>query len=528
MPSERVLSLIEGLLFAILLVYLVWIPLPFGSVIETAQVPLVIFPIFSGCIASVTLFARARKGQVRTVAPAFAVWTLAAVVFALVVAIQILPLPASLVRSLSPSAGTIWDGARDAARFVGVEGGFRLFRFSVAPEKTAIHLLRFLAYFGVYLTAAAVVRDRWQRITLALVLGGCALFQVVYGLNEWYAGTDSIWGWHNVKIHNRVTGTFVNPNHFAHYLGIVLPAVMYVVISQWKRRSRFGGSPAERIATFIERDFLSVGVASALVVACLGGVLVAQSRGALLSILVGVTLAIGLTRRTMMGPPAESRHEPRWLRRLKRRLPVPLLRLAGLPAFLRAGSTGLMLILIVVSLVLFIGVDRTIARFLPSPEETVTLVGRTRGIEAALGVWGRFVLVGSGLGTFDDVVLMAQDPLLDKIYTHAHNDYLEIAATTGILGFVGGIGGLLAGAWIFARRLRREVQSNRQSDRRHFRRCAAASLAVALVHATLDFNFFIPANPATLAAIMGAAVAFRLDDGGENQRSERWPGQVAG
>jgi hypothetical protein len=36
---------------------------------------------------------------------------------------------------------------------------------------------------------------------------------------------------------------------------------------------------------------------------------------------------------------------------------------------------------------------------------------------------------------------------------------------------------------------------------------ALASLTIALVHALYDFNFFIPSNPATLAAIAGAAMS---------------------
>ena len=43
--------------------------------------------------------------------------------------------------------------------------------------------------------------------------------------------------------------------------------------------------------------------------------------------------------------------------------------------------------------------------------------------------------------------------------------------------------------------------------RRAFQTAALASLTIAMVHALFDFNFFIPSNPTTLAAIAGAAVA---------------------
>ena len=43
--------------------------------------------------------------------------------------------------------------------------------------------------------------------------------------------------------------------------------------------------------------------------------------------------------------------------------------------------------------------------------------------------------------------------------------------------------------------------------RRAYQTAALLSLFVAFVHALFDFNFSIPSNPATLAAILGAAVA---------------------
>ena len=45
------------------------------------------------------------------------------------------------------------------------------------------------------------------------------------------------------------------------------------------------------------------------------------------------------------------------------------------------------------------------------------------------------------------------------------------------------------------------------SIRRAYQTAALLSITIALVHAFFDFNFFIPANPSTLAAIAGAAVA---------------------
>lgn len=163
-------------------------------------------------------------------------------------------------------------------------------------------------------------------------------------------------------------------------------------------------------------------------------------------------------------------------------------------------------IVVVVALTLFLGPERTVARFTPADTGKSTL-SRRYSMETAARIWQRFPVAGSGVGTFERVVSMEQEQDLNHIYHHAHNDYLEIAATSGTLGALVAIGTLLGG---YAALVRMTFGANRRElsfVRRAFGAAALVSLTVALVHALFDFNFYIPANPATLAAIAGAAVA---------------------
>jgi O-antigen ligase len=145
-----------------------------------------------------------------------------------------------------------------------------------------------------------------------------------------------------------------------------------------------------------------------------------------------------------------------------------------------------------------------VARFTPSEFERATLVGRRIGIEAAARIWQQFPIAGSGLGTFERVVSMEQTQDLAKIYHHAHNDYMEVAATSGTLGFMIALVELVGGYAAMVRQSRDRELSWR---RRAFQYAALASLTIAMVHSLFDFNLFIPANPATLAVILGAAAA---------------------
>jgi len=133
--------------------------------------------------------------------------------------------------------------------------------------------------------------------------------------------------------------------------------------------------------------------------------------------------------------------------------------------------------------------------------------GRHYAMSAAIGVWKRFAITGSGYGTFDHVVSMTQDHDVDRIFHHAHNDYLEIAATGGTIGLALAMV-TLAGGYVALVRLTFGAQGHEISYVRRAFQCAALlSITIALVHAFFDFNFYIPANPSTLAVIAGAAVA---------------------
>ena len=102
---------------------------------------------------------------------------------------------------------------------------------------------------------------------------------------------------------------------------------------------------------------------------------------------------------------------------------------------------------------------------------------------------------------------MEQRQDLDKIYHHAHNDYLEIAATSGTIGYLIAVVTLFGGYVALLRMTFGRSSVELSWLRRAFQAAALTSLTIAMLHALLDFNFFIPSNPATLAAIAGAAVA---------------------
>jgi hypothetical protein len=458
----------------ILFAWLAWLPLPFGSIIPRARIPLIVVPLAICAVAAVTRWL-ALRDRTHTARPtrAWMIWGSGGLLLLILCALQLVPLPPSLLAALSPESEAIWRTASRVAALAGAATS-TAHPISVDPHATAFELFRIAALLATFTSMALLVRTHARRMALATVLCAIGSFEALYGLREAAMQRYEIWGWVNRLIFNRVTGTFVNPNHFGHYVAIVLPMALFLAAFAWHVSGDDDMPLSRRLMHLLEARVLPTAFALLAAIACFAGVLLAQSRGALLALGAGLLFVAAL---------------------------LPGRRIARI-AF--AGTAGLVLLGM---MIVYLGPERTVGRFVPSELERQTFVGRRIGISAAYSLWQRFSVFGSGLGTFERVVSMEQKQDLEKIYHHAHNDYAELAATGGTLGFMIGVVSLLGGCVALVRMTFGPSSAELSWRRRAFQAAALASLAIAMVHALIDFNFYIPSNPATLAAIVGAAVA---------------------
>jgi O-antigen ligase len=121
-------------------------------------------------------------------------------------------------------------------------------------------------------------------------------------------------------------------------------------------------------------------------------------------------------------------------------------------------------------------------------------------------IWGDTVelfrsnsILGTGLGTYEDALRPFQRHLVDMTIDHAHNDYLEFGAETGLIGF-----GLLF-IPIFYLLVRMVISFLK--DHRRYRSaillgCIGSTLGL-LIHSLMDFNLQVPSNAMIFAAILG-------------------------
>jgi O-antigen ligase len=443
--------------------------MPFGSASDASQLPLIVSPLV--ICAAAALLRASNETPFRMTGPGL-IWTAGGIALAIVIAMQLVPMPPSLLRLLSPQSAAIWDRAGRLAALAGLRQP-SLYPISLDPSATSLQLFRVLAYLATFLAAMILVRDKVRRTILASVLAALAVFEALYAVNEAATGRYAVWGWKNVLIFGRATGTFVNPNHFAHYAAILLPMSLYLSAYAWHTAAPAGAVFGRRVVKLIERRFVpfSCGLLAAL--ASVAAVLVSESRGAMLAIIGGFALVGGISNPDRRGA-------------------------------LRGVLIAIAVTAVIASVILFLGRTETLSRI---EQGTVSqLGGRQAPLLGAVRIWKMFPLFGSGAGTYQDVVLMTHATSSEVLANHAHNDYAEALATTGGLGFLVSLASLLGGYGALARNAFSANGEPMSWRRRAFKAAALTSIAIAMVHALFDFSFFIPANPITLAAIAGAAV----------------------
>src|SRR5438309_9316193 len=191
---------VEVVCAALLLVYLVWVPLPFGSNVDAAFVPLVVPPLVL-CAAAALL--RARDGASLRFSRAYRTWSLAALAVLIVVAFQLVPLTPSLLGLLSPESHAIWSAAD---RVVSDAAPLRSHPITVNPAATRYELFRLIALAATFHAAALSIYTYRRRIGFAAALCTAGVFEAVDAVRAAATQHYEIGGWTNQLIFHPVRG----------------------------------------------------------------------------------------------------------------------------------------------------------------------------------------------------------------------------------------------------------------------------------------------------------------------------------
>jgi O-antigen ligase len=371
--------------------------------------------------------------------------------------IQILPLPRSVLAFLSPA----WASTQQAILAPwGLAGKY--LAISVQTQSTVNAGLRLVCYLLVFLLGFQFHRRGVPAILPAL-LAGIGLFEASYGLVQYLTGWQYIFSFAKVFYIQDATGTYINRNHFAGLLEMVLPFIVAGTLitggpdhrpNPWRRR--LASSDLRPLRAIVLLTF----VALALVFS--------RSRMGILSGLAGVLLVLILAFR-------QGRH---------RSISLILLALA-IPAIYA----------------LWIGIAPVTDRY--------ELLGHPHALESdrlplwrdALSLIRDHPWTGVGLGTYNWASPSYQTAHFEWRVDYAHNDYLQFAAELGLpLAIL-----MFAGLWVLVGRTARLALILPKTEDRVLAAGCAGAMAALLVHSLADFNLQIPANATLFAWIAGVS-----------------------
>jgi O-antigen ligase len=439
------------------LVLIAWIPLPFGSNRPWAWSVMEIGVYLLTILWSIQYL----RGKVSLTRPFIKAKPLIVIyiIWLLFITFQIIPLPASIVSTISPMA------FEHATRVNSAES---LMRLSVNPYATLVGLYKSIAYFLFFCLTLLLINRRRRLTTLATVIVFSGLFQAVYGSLMVMSGLE--YGGLFIEKHvnvGRTIGTFVNPNHLAGYL------VMSLAIGIGLMISTLGGNEAESFRQKL-KHFISIFLSKKIIL-----------RLALVMMVIGLVMT-----HSRMGNTAF----------------FSSLLIAGVIGLIFSKHAPRSTIILLASLIIidifivgaWFGVDKVVQRL---EQTSVKKEMRDDVFSYAQVQIKDYKVIGSGLGSFYSVFPNYRGRDVSGYNDHAHNDYLQFSSETGLIGL--SLLGIIVLVCLLkalqAQRLRRDPLLRGLSF------SAIMAMIALLIHSTVDFNLQIPANAATINIIMALA-----------------------
>lgn len=399
--------------------------------------------------------------------------------------VQLLPVPFGLWADL-PGRSFYGEALRQTSE--GADLGWRA--ISLIPTATEFSWLALLPPLAVFLAAIRLPTQLLLR--LALVFLGIATAEALLGLIQYGDGPDSVFRLGNTLMGDSASGTYINRNHLAGLLEMALPVGLALLAATvgHSRPPHASGSRGRRRRTF--RQWLArfsvarlnqAALCGAAALAILLGLIFTRSRAGVSMAMLGILLCT-LTFSYRLG----GRN------------------VYGLIGTFTAIGVGLASL---------IGLAPVWSRFtLQDPVED----GRWKIFDATIQAIGEFFPLGSGAGTFEDVMRRFHPADFPGVtINRAHNDYLEWLLEFGLMA-----AGLIA-VWLlfYLRQWRRVWKRGEWMQFRFVQAGAGIALFLMMLHSLVDFNLRIPAN-AVFAALLAAIFFHRPQEEEHRRSSRRW------
>jgi tetratricopeptide (TPR) repeat protein/O-antigen ligase len=479
------------------LLLLVWTPLAFGAVHAWAYSLLEVHVFL---LVAVWMLQRlvVRLGSVpdSSASPPllFTPLALPLTLFLALLIVQLIPLPDAMLSFISPATAAL----------------YRLFlpnwpdtsaTLSLAPYATREALGQWLAYTGVFFLSINTLRTPRHIQAVCWTIVGTACTMAVLGILQKLSGTDSIyWLRDTGYVNGSFFGPYINRNHFAGYQTMALMLGLGLLLAQPSRALSYVSSAwRRRVLQCV--SFLSPG---SLLLVCMlalmtGALALSASRGGVLSFLLSLPVLALLLRQSRL----------QWGRQ----------------------TLLAMTLIAMVGMALWLGLTPLLMRFeqLASDPAMLSWAGRVPAFQTAWAISKDFPVLGIGYEAFS-VLAPRYQPITEHYlrFVYTHNDFLQLLAETGWIGFsllIGGLGLVVQGI----------VRRRQQRHDPFVHAIVSAGLAALFafgLHALVDFNFHVPANALLFTIVLAltwacAHLPHREEPApGQDAESIRQPGYV--
>jgi len=266
-----------------------------------------------------------------------------------------------------------------------------------------------------------------------------------------------------------VTGTFVNRNHLAGYLEMVIPLTIGLILAHIDVFSLAGLKWREKLLRFSEKGFYRNMLLTFGVIVMAMAIIFSKSRSGVFLLVFAFILFFGLAGLYS----GRVTHRQKWTM-----------------GFLKGTFLAIMFIS------LYVGINATLQRF---ALDRLLAEGRPTVWANTMGINADYPVFGSGLGTFASLYPAYEETWKQtSFFSHAHNDYLEYLAELGVLGMI-----LLCGVILFL--LVRSFlvwRERRHPEVKGLALGGMIAVVLMLIHSIGDFNLHIPANMLLFSVVL--------------------------
>jgi O-antigen ligase len=310
---------------------------------------------------------------------------------------------------------------------------------TAVPFLTRIELLKYSALLVFFFLCVQSYRTRahWRNFIWFLLSLGFAVS--LFGILQHFTFNGKLYWVRELQFGGIPFGPYVNRNHFAGLMELLIPPGLAIQILGAERRDQL---PLVTLFTLLP----------------IGALFLSASRGGIVSLVVEVGFLTILI--------------------LARRREKKVLVAAAL------------IITLAAILVSWLGIGAALDRFATYKKLETSEGRRVEMTHDSLRIFQDHRVLGTGLGTLQEVFPLYETFYDGLIVNHSHNDYAEALAETGAIGGLCGLVFLAILFWMSWKIL------NVAGDPRSFAYHAGALVACLglLVHAGVDFNFHIPSN----------------------------------